>query len=76
MQAGEHEAAVPCLTEAIELAPERPSYLLHRALAYTGCESPALALRDLEVSLRCAVRCRCANAHRNDATHDTCHPPA
>jgi len=49
MMSGEPEAALPCLTEAIELVPDQPSYLMHRALAYTGCDEPILALRDLEV---------------------------
>eukprot|EP00962_Isochrysis_galbana_P034434 scaffold11664_cov126-Isochrysis_galbana.AAC.2 len=49
VQAGEHQAAVPYLNEAIELTPHRPSYRMHRALAYTGCDEPILALRDLDV---------------------------
>eukprot|EP00967_Tisochrysis_lutea_P026037 scaffold30113_cov27-Tisochrysis_lutea.AAC.1 len=50
MQVGDHSTAVAYLTEAIQLLPHRPSYLMHRALAYTGCEEPKLALKDLEVS--------------------------
>jgi tetratricopeptide (TPR) repeat protein len=49
MQAGEQQAAVPYLKEAIELMPHRSSYRMHRALAYTGCNEPILALRDLNV---------------------------